>query len=533
MRSERPKPLHVICGRPMVLHVLHALVDLDVERTVVVVGHGAQRVTKRVQADSPPELHVTFVEQRVQRGTGDAVMVGLTAFPDDDLDDTSTVLIVPGDTPAPPSGDARSSSSPSTRPVGTVPPSSPPTCPSRPATGACVRDKHGLVVRVVEEADATPEERAIQEVNTSIYCFRRDLLGPALRRLSPDNTQGEYYLTDVVSVLHDTGHGVDAFTLSDAQEVQGVNDRWQLALAERELRRRINRCWLLEGVTMLDPRQTFIDATVSLGRDVTLYPGTMLQGRTVVGDGCEIGPDTRLVDAVVGNDAVVEHAVAREAEIGAGAHVGPYAVLEPGSDVASRHGDRRLLHWGLDRRAERRPTLGSRWNASRRSGWPSTRAGPTWRLAEEIADHLGVELGDANLVEFSNGELPPPFQGERPGHGRLHHADPLRLRRPLHQRLDHGAAHHDRRRLPGLGQAHHGGLPLLRLRPPGPQGRGSGADHGPPGRRPVQGRRRQAHGERGPALGPDPGVLRRPGRPPHGHAGAGALHAGRTPSPAW
>jgi bifunctional UDP-N-acetylglucosamine pyrophosphorylase/glucosamine-1-phosphate N-acetyltransferase len=351
MRSERPKPLHVICGRPLVLHVLHALEGLDVERTVVVVGHGAARVTKRVQEDSPAELHVNFVEQRVQRGTGDAVMVGLTAFPDADLDDTSTVLIVPGDTPLllPETLHDLVAFHEAGGHGGTILAAH----MSEPAGyGRLVRDKHGLVARVVEEGDATPEERAIQEVNTSIYCFRRDLLGPALRRLSPDNAQGEYYLTDVISVLHDTGHGVDAYTLHDAQQVQGVNDRWQLALAERELRRRINRRWLLEGVTMLDPRQTFIDATVQLGRDVTLYPGTMLQGRTVVGDGCEIGPDTRLIDSVVGDGAVVEHAVVRDSEVGEQAHVGPYAVLEPGSVVESKQVTGAFYTGAPDRRAE-------------------------------------------------------------------------------------------------------------------------------------------------------------------------------------
>jgi bifunctional UDP-N-acetylglucosamine pyrophosphorylase/glucosamine-1-phosphate N-acetyltransferase len=317
-----------------VLHVLHALEGLQIERTVVVVGHGAQRVTQRVQADCPPSLHVAFMEQRVQRGTGDAVMVGMTAFADDDLDDHSTVLIVPGDTPL-------------LRPETLASLVAFHEAGGHGATilaahmgqptgyGRLVRNKHGLVARVVEEADATPEERAIQEVNTSIYCFRRDLLGPALRRVSPDNTQGEYYLTDVIAVLHDTGHGVDAFTIEDAEEVQGVNDRWQLALAERELRRRINRAWLLEGVTMLDPRQTFIDATVRLGRDVTLYPGTMLQGATVVGDGCEIGPDSRIVDSRIGDGAVVEHAVVRESTVGARSHVGPYAVLERGTVLRS------------------------------------------------------------------------------------------------------------------------------------------------------------------------------------------------------
>ena len=118
-----------------------------------------------------------------------------------------------------------------------------------------------------------------------------------------------------------------------AEETQGVNDRWQLALAERELRSRTNRHWLMNGVTMLDPRQTFIDVTVTLGRDITLYPGTILQGTTSIGDGCEIGPDTRLVDCTVGADAVVENTVGRDSEVGEGARVGPFASLPPGSSV--------------------------------------------------------------------------------------------------------------------------------------------------------------------------------------------------------
>ena len=130
------------------------------------------------------------------------------------------------------------------------------------------------------------------------------------------------------------GHRVGAVQ-ADAAETQGVNDRWQLALAERELRNRTNRHWLLNGVTMLDPRQTFIDVNVKIGRDVTLYPGTMLQGSTVVGDGCEIGPDTRLADCVVGDGAVVEHSVGHDAEIGDDAVVGPYAHLPAGSAVLS------------------------------------------------------------------------------------------------------------------------------------------------------------------------------------------------------
>lgn len=332
MRSSRPKPLHLICGRPMVMHVLHALGELPVTRTVVVVGHGAERVTKKVTEQSPAAINVSFVEQSVQRGTGDAAMVGLTAFPDDDLDDTSTVIVLPGDAPllrAETIADlvARHEAANVAATVLTAELDDP------TGYGRVVRGKDGTVHRIVEQRDATDDELALTEVNTSIYCFRRDVLGPSLRMLSPDNAQGEYYLTDVIGVLRSTGHRVAGVRCADPAETHGVNDRWQLALAERELRARTNRRWLMAGVTMLDPRQTFVDVTVDLGRDVTLYPGTILQGRTIVGDGCDIGPDTRLVDCVVGDGAVIENSVCRDAEIGAASRVGPYAVLEPGSVV--------------------------------------------------------------------------------------------------------------------------------------------------------------------------------------------------------
>jgi bifunctional UDP-N-acetylglucosamine pyrophosphorylase/glucosamine-1-phosphate N-acetyltransferase len=199
--------------------------------------------------------------------------------------------------------------------------------------GRVIRGADDRVVRIVEQGDADPSELAVHEVATSIYAFRREVLGPALRHLSPDNAQGEFYLTDVVGVLGGMGHRVGCVQ-APGDETQGVNDRWQLALAERVLRHRTNRAWLLNGVTMLDPRQTFIDVTVRLGRDVTLYPGTILQGNTTIGDGCEIGPDTRLVDCTVGADAVVASTSGVDAEVGAGARVGPFAALEPGSSIA-------------------------------------------------------------------------------------------------------------------------------------------------------------------------------------------------------
>jgi bifunctional UDP-N-acetylglucosamine pyrophosphorylase/glucosamine-1-phosphate N-acetyltransferase len=321
----------------MVLHVLDALAELPVDRVVVVIGHGGESVVKTMQEMAPPKLAIEFVEQHVQRGTGDAVSVALTGFPesfdvDEDLED-GDLIVLPGDTPLlrPATVAAlvrthRSSDAAATllTAVLEVP----------RGYGRVVRGKDDRVARIVEEADATEEERQITEVCTSIYCFRKSVLAPALRRLVPENAQGEYYLTDAIGVLYDAGYNVVSVVAPDAMEAAGVNDRAQLAVAEAELRDRTNERWMRRGVTMLDPERTYIDASVELAPDVTIFPGTLLHGSTVVGPGARVGPDTRLVDCVVGEGAVVEQAVGREAEVGTNARVGPYAVLEPGSRVA-------------------------------------------------------------------------------------------------------------------------------------------------------------------------------------------------------
>jgi bifunctional UDP-N-acetylglucosamine pyrophosphorylase/glucosamine-1-phosphate N-acetyltransferase len=332
MRSSRPKPLHMICGRAMVLHVIHALERLRPERTAVIVGHGAERVTKEVQEMAPAWANVVFVEQAQRRGTGDAASHGMAALPGDDLDDESTVVVLPGDAPLlrPETLDELVSTHVANQNAATILTA---TMDDPTGYGRVIKASDGRVLRIVEQRDASPDELDVHEINTSIYAFRRELFGPALRHLSPDNAQGEYYLTDVVGVLAGMGHRVGRVH-APAQETLGVNDRWQLALAERELRSRTNRQWLLNGVTMLDPRQTFIDVTVKLGRDVTLYPGTILEGSTVVGDGCVLGPDTRLGDCAVGEECRIQHTVGVDAEIGAGAVIGPYAHLPSGSAVA-------------------------------------------------------------------------------------------------------------------------------------------------------------------------------------------------------
>ncbi len=332
MRSTRPKPLHLLCGRPMVLYVLDALRTSEVERAVVVVGHGAEKVTKRLQEiDSSPAV-LDFVEQVVQRGTGDAVMVALNVFPDDAEDDDD-VLVLPGDTPllrpetiAALVAEHRAGAAACTMLTAVV--------PDPTGYGRIVRTREGNVERIVEHRDATEEQLEIQEICTSIYCFRRSVLAPALRRVTPDNAQGELYLTDAVAVLREAGYPIRAVVAEDPGETEGVNDRRQLAACEAVLRRRTNEDWQRQGVTMVDPDRTYIDISVRLAPDVTLFPGTILQGDTVVGIGAEIGPDTRLVDCQVGAHAVVSNSVARLAEIGEGATVGPFAVLEPGAVVA-------------------------------------------------------------------------------------------------------------------------------------------------------------------------------------------------------
>ena len=333
MRSERPKPLHRICGRPMVLHVIHALEKLHPARTVVVVGHGGELVSQRVGGEAPDWANVAFVEQTQQNGTGDAAAIGMTALGGDDYDDDATVVILPGDTPllAPETLDELVATHVANSNAATLLTS---VMDDPTGYGRVIRAGDRRVLRIVEQRDATPDELDIKEWNTGVYAFRRDLLGPALRNLSTDNAQGELYLTDVIEGLASMGHRVGAVK-APARETQGVNDRWQLALAEREFRNRTNRRWLLNGVTMLDPRQTFIDVTVRLGRDVTIYPGSLLQGATVVGNGTDIGPHTQLDSCTVGSGCVVRQTVATEATIGDGAVVGPFAHLAPGTEVFS------------------------------------------------------------------------------------------------------------------------------------------------------------------------------------------------------
>lgn len=314
----------------MLEHVVHAVAATSPDRIVVVVGHRGAWVTEALLDRAPVGTVLSFVDQPAQLGTGDAAAVGLTAVDEDEGD----VLVLPGDAPllrgatlAALVDQHRRSGAAATLLTAVV---EDPT-----GYGRVLRSKTGAVVGIVEQRDASDDQRAVREVNTSVYCFDRSLLAPALRRLHPTNAQGEYYLTDVVEVLASAGHLVEAMVVDDAAEVAGVNDRRQLADAERAMRRRINAAWMERGVTMWNPDHTYVDCDVVLDPDVVLMPGVILKGSTTVAGGAELGPDVVLVDTVVGRGAVVRSSTAALATIGDDAVVGPYVELAPGDDVRS------------------------------------------------------------------------------------------------------------------------------------------------------------------------------------------------------
>jgi bifunctional UDP-N-acetylglucosamine pyrophosphorylase/glucosamine-1-phosphate N-acetyltransferase len=324
-RSALPKPLHPLAGRPLLWHVLAAAAPLKAARTVVVVGNGAEQVTAAVDGfDLGP---VDFAVQPSQRGTGDALAAALPQ-----LDADGDVLVLFGDTPLITQAmlerllDAHRAA----RATATLL-----TCTLDDPTGygRVLREDGGAVTGVVEERDATPEQRAIREVSAGMYVFRRAALD-GLAELRPDNDQGEYYLPDLVpQVLADGGLVVTA--PGPEEEVRGVNDRVELAAAGAVLRRRLLERLMLAGVTVVDPATTWVDADVQVGQDTVLAPMTFLEAGTRVGARCRLGPNTRLVACTVGDDASVAQAVAVEATIGPGATVGPFASLRAGSDLGA------------------------------------------------------------------------------------------------------------------------------------------------------------------------------------------------------
>ncbi|GHJ61159.1 bifunctional protein GlmU [Nocardioides sp. OK12] len=328
MRSKTAKVLHPIGGRSMVGHVLVAVRGCAPRRVVAVIGHQREQVGAHI-AELVPEALLAVQEE--QAGTGHAVRVAVEAAGARE----GTVLVAYGDTPLLTAESLRTfvaEHEAAQRAVSVL--SGVVDDPF--GYGRVVRDEDGEVVAIVEQKDATPDQREIREINSGIMAFDAAFLHEALPRLSNDNANGEYYLTDLLGLARDAGLTVGAHAIDDVRQTEGANDRAQLAELGRELNTRIVERWMREGVTVMDPATTWIDADVVLAPDVVLLPGTQLLGATVVGEDAVIGPDSTLKDCEIGVGARIVRVHAELAVVGAHADVGPFSYLRPGTRLGER-----------------------------------------------------------------------------------------------------------------------------------------------------------------------------------------------------
>src|ERR1700729_4071399 len=328
MRSDTPKVLHTLAGRSMLAHSLHAIAKMAPQHLVVVLGRDHQPIE-----DAIGELAETLgrpieaATQDQQLGTGHAVLCGLSALPDDFR---GVVVVTSGDIPLL-DADTLADLVASHNSRGAAVTVLTTTLSDPTGYGRTLRTQDNEVIAIVEQADATPSQQEIREVNAGVYAFDIGALRSALSRLSADNAQQELYLTDVIAIVRQDGQVVQARHVDDSSLVAGVNNRVQLSELAAELNLRIVSAPQLAGVTVVDPATTWIDIDVTIGRDTVIQPGTQLLGGTRIGGGCTIGPDTTLTDVAVGDGASVVRTHGTDASIGDDAVVGPFTYLRPGT----------------------------------------------------------------------------------------------------------------------------------------------------------------------------------------------------------
>ncbi|PSJ24411.1 bifunctional UDP-N-acetylglucosamine diphosphorylase/glucosamine-1-phosphate N-acetyltransferase GlmU [Streptosporangium nondiastaticum] len=332
MKSATPKVLHAICGRSLVGHVVAASRELDPEHLVVIVGHAREQVSAHL-AQIDPEARTAV--QHEQNGTGHAVRMGLEELSNSGIALDGTVVVVCGDTPLL-TGATLKTLSDTHAADGNAVTVLTAEVPDSTGYGRIVRDDSGAVTAIVEHKDATDAQRAISEINSGVFAFDAQLLTDALGKVRTDNSQGEEYLTDVLGILREAGHRVGAAVADDHREILGINNRVQLAEARKLLNERLLHAAMMSGVTVVDPASTWVDVTVTFEPDAIVHPGTQLIGATSLAAGSEVGPNTRLTDTTVGAGARVDNTVADSALIGAGALVGPFAYLRPGTKLGPK-----------------------------------------------------------------------------------------------------------------------------------------------------------------------------------------------------
>ncbi|WP_346924135.1 bifunctional UDP-N-acetylglucosamine diphosphorylase/glucosamine-1-phosphate N-acetyltransferase GlmU [Rothia sp. (in: high G+C Gram-positive bacteria)] len=328
MKSETPKVMHPIGGRSMVEHAIAAAQDLHPQRLAVVVRHQRDKVAAHVTAFDPS---VTIVDQDDVPGTGRAVEVGLLGL-DESATVEGTVVVTYGDVPL-----LRSETLKELIAVHELDGNAVTVLTTNIADpgayGRIIRNATGEVTAIVEAKDATDEQLAITEINSGIYAFDAAVLRDSLKQVTTDNSQGEKYITDVLEIARNAGHRTSALAIEDRWEVEGANDRVQLAQLGRKLNDRLLEMHMRNGVTIVDPATTWVDVTVTIENDVTVLPGVQLQGTTSIATGSTVGPDSTLKNITIGAGVIIERTHGSESVIDDGATVGPFAYLRPGTHL--------------------------------------------------------------------------------------------------------------------------------------------------------------------------------------------------------
>lgn len=318
MKSELPKVMHQLAGKTLIDHVLDRVESVKIKDILTIVGHGREIVSQHLSGRSE------IVVQEQQLGTGHALMQAVPL-----LKDEHTILVLSGDQPLLTSATLESlvewhRESKASATVLTA-------ILDNPSGYGRIIKAAGGFRGIIEEKDAEPEQKEIKEINTGTYCFQGALLKSALQRITPQNAQGEYYLTDIFQVLLAAGRRIETYCTLDAREALGINNRVQLAEAEDIIYDRIRTYWMMEGVTIVNPASVFIDSEVTLSRDVVINPFTFIKGKSHIGERAVIGPGTTLTDCICESGCQIVNSVAKESKIGENNIIGPFAYLRPGT----------------------------------------------------------------------------------------------------------------------------------------------------------------------------------------------------------
>lgn len=322
MKSKLYKVLHPVCGKPMVQHVVDQVTKVNASKVISIIGHGAEQVKAELGEKSDYAL------QDEQLGTAHAVMQAKPLL----KGNKGTTLVICGDTPLI-SAETMESLLEHHEKTGAKATILTAYTEDPKGYGRIIRDTKGHVRRIVEHKDASKEELLVKEINTGTYCFDNEYLFSTIDKVTNDNAQGEYYLPDVIEILQTEGEIVSAYQTPHFEETIGINDRVALSKAEVIMKQKINEKHMRNGVTIIDPSNTYISSDTQIGRDTVIYPGTVINGETMIGEECKIGPFTEIANCNIGNGTVIRQSVTYDSNIGDGVQIGPFSHVRPASII--------------------------------------------------------------------------------------------------------------------------------------------------------------------------------------------------------